>query len=180
MRRFALLSLVIPFVGGCVFEPASPPDVAAARGFDRFPLYWLGEEFEGVPLVHVEARPESEIVTFVYGDCDPPGHDEGGCSPPLQIQIMALCPHLEIVRVPASANEPTIRGAPVGRADGAPVLLTKEVQIRAYRGQGVGAGIARRALAALRSVNDVAPVVDEDDPVPACAPGRPLGGACLC
>jgi len=179
MRRFALLFLVIPFVAGCVFEPASPPDVAAARGFDRFPLYWLGVEFEGLPLVHVEARPESEIVTFVYGTCDPPSHDEGGCSPPLQIQIMALCPHLEIVRMPASGKEMTIRGAPVGRADGAPVLLTSAAQVRAYWGEGTDAGVARRALAALRSVNDVAPVVDEDDPFPP-APPAVLSGERAC
>ena len=167
MKRLALLALATPLLAGCL-HPAPPPDVPAARGFDRFPLYWLGEEFEGHPLVHVDARRESSIVTFVYGDCDPP--PEGGCSPPLQLQITALCPHLEIVRLPEAGRRQTIRGAPVGRADGAPVLLTRDVQIRAYWGEGVDAGIARRALAALRSVNDVAPDVDEGDPFPPAPP----------
>lgn len=176
MKALALVALAAPFVAGC-FHPAPPPDVGAARAYDRFPLYWVGEEFEGLPLVHVDARPESDIVAFVYGDCDPP--PEGGCSPPLQIQIMALCPHLEIVRLPESGNGRAIRGAPVGRADGAPVLLTSAVQIRAYWGEGADAGIARRALAALRSVNDVAPVVDGDDPFEP-APSAVLTGERSC
>ena len=119
MRALALVALASPFVAEC-FHPAPPPDVGAARAYDRFPLYWVGEEFEGLPLVHVDARPESDIVAFVYGDCDPP--PEGGCSPPLQIQIMALCPHLEIVRLPESGNGRAIRRSrgPGGRWAGPP------------------------------------------------------------
>lgn len=116
----------------------------------------------------MDARPESDIVAFVYGDCDPLA--EGGCSPPLQIQIMALCPHLEIVTLPPAGTRQTIRGAPVGRADGAPVLLTSAVQIRAYWGEGADAVLARRALAALQSVNDVAPVIAEGEPFPPAPP----------
>lgn len=176
MSRLALVLLVVPVLTGCL-HPAAPPDIGAAREFDRYPLYWAGEEFEGVPLVHVDARPDSDIVTFVYGDCDPP--PEGGCSPPLQIQIMALCPHLEIVTLPQAGTRQTIRGAPVGRADGAPVLLTRDVQVRAYWGEGADAGMARRALAALRSVNDVAPVVDDGEPFPP-APAAVLAGERPC
>ena len=46
MRALAFVALAAPFVAGC-FHPAPPPDVGAARAYDRFPLYWVGEEFEG-------------------------------------------------------------------------------------------------------------------------------------
>jgi hypothetical protein len=46
------------------------------------PLYWLGEEFDGLPLVHASER------GFIYGDCDP-GPDSG-CAPPLQLQYWPL------------------------------------------------------------------------------------------
>lgn len=161
MRALAPVALAAPFVAGC-FHPAPPPDVAAgARVRPVFAL--LARRGVRGPAARPRRRAaESDIVTFVYGDCDPPL--EGGCSPPLQIQIMALCPHLAVVELPAPGNMRTIRGAPVGRADGAPVLLTSAVQIRAYHGEGGDPALARRALAALRSVNDVALVVDGDDP----------------
>ena len=40
MRALALVALAAPFVAGCS-HPAPPPDVGAARAYDRFPLYWV-------------------------------------------------------------------------------------------------------------------------------------------
>lgn len=164
-------------LGGCVM-PASESEVEAARQFDEYPLYWVGEEFEGLPLVHVDTRPESAFATFIYGDCEPRGWD-GGCPPPLQLQISPLCSHLEVVRLAPPARRRMIRGAPAGVGDHAPVLLTEAVQVKAYAGAGVDAGIAERALAALRSVNTVAPVVAEGDPI-SPAPAAILEGERPC
>ena len=73
----------------------------------------------------------------------------------------------------------TIRGAPVGRIDSAPVLLTEAVQVKVYAGEGAEPGIEWRALEALRSVNDVEPVVGVEDAIPA-APEAVLEGRHAC
>jgi hypothetical protein len=64
-----------------------------------------------------------------------------------------------------------VRGAPVGTQDGAPVLLTRKTQIKVYRGEGSTAGMALRALEALRSLNTVPPVISATDPIPPPRPG---------
>jgi hypothetical protein len=46
------------------------------------PLYWLGEEFDGLPLTYTDER------LFVYGDCEP--ESDTGCAPPLQLQHWPL------------------------------------------------------------------------------------------
>ena len=53
-----------------------------ALAFDR---WWLGEEFEGLPLTH------DERGLVVYGDCEPPPEPEGSCTPPLQVQNSTTC-----------------------------------------------------------------------------------------
>jgi len=46
------------------------------------PLYWLGEEFDGLPLTHADER------LIVYGTCEP--ESDTGCAPPLQLQHWPL------------------------------------------------------------------------------------------
>jgi hypothetical protein len=174
VRRTALTALVaasvLALASGCSLR--DPPDVESAATFQRFPVYWLGGEFEGRELTRVEAEDWSVGVLLVYGDCTPSGGLEPSCSPPLQIQIFPLCYHLEAVAYPKDATSRlTIRGAPVGRQDGAPVLLTRRTQVKVYRGEGTDSGIARRALAALRSLNSVAPVIGDSGPIPPPPPG---------
>jgi hypothetical protein len=49
--------------------------------------FWLGHSFAGHKLV---AHTESDV--FVYGNCHiPENQDEGGCSPPLQLQDRTTC-----------------------------------------------------------------------------------------
>jgi hypothetical protein len=169
MLRGAGLALVAFALAGCVAEPAPPPDLEAGRGFDRHALYWLGPEFEGLPLTYLEL--DSEIPSVVYGDCDASEHP---CTLPLDIQITPLCRHLEVVSV--TAEPQLVRGAPLGRSDGAPVLLTRTVQIKVY---AYDEALALRALQALRSLNDVEPVVPASEPFPPPAAGV-LGGSRRC
>lgn len=169
LPRFVVLATCVAGVGivlaGCV-PPGSRPVVSeeeldAARAFDRHALYWVGREFEGMPLTYVASY--GGISNFIYGDCDA---SMNACSPPLNIQVTRLCRGLEIV---SFADAPmVIRGAPVGRMDGAPVLLTETVQIKVYADNEA---MALRALEALYSVNDVPPVVSADEPFPPPAPG---------
>jgi hypothetical protein len=137
-------------------------DLAKARAFDRHPLYWLGERFEEWDLAYVSVG-EGEFSTFVYGHCDA---SDGGCAPPLQLQIQPLCAHLDVVANTPIWRTRRVRGAPVGTIDSAPVLFTDRVQVKVYRGQGSDPGIEMRALGALRSLNDVEPVLAAGDPIP--------------
>ena len=147
-------------------------DVDSAAKFHGFPLYWLGDAFEGLEVTEIidtEATPNR--VSIIYGSCEPSGTFEPTCALPLQVQIVPLCFHLDAVAVPAKERRSMIRGAPVGSQDGAPVLLTQRTQIKVYRGEGTDPGMSRRALKALRSLNTVSPVISASDPIPPPAPG---------
>lgn len=111
------------------------PDVEAARTFDGYPLYWVGERFEHLDLEHVAVNPDG-FSSFIYGTCEIEGwFADGGCPPPLAIQIQPLCAHLDVVAGNRVWRRREIRGAPVGTIDGAPVLFTNRVQVKVYRGQ---------------------------------------------
>ena len=56
-----------------------------ARQFDKFSLFWLGEEFEGLPLRRIGYASGEKLFSFTYGSCNPRG--EGGCAPPLSLTI---------------------------------------------------------------------------------------------
>jgi hypothetical protein len=151
-------------LAGCSFD--NEPDLTSARKFERFPVYWLGDEFEGRELTMVQAEGWSVAVVLIYGECTPDGALEPSCTPPIQIQIFPLCYHLDAVALPPKTRRVTIRGAPVGTQDGAPALLTRKTQIKIYRGEGTDPGIGLRVLRALRSLNSVSPVTTPRGPIP--------------
>jgi hypothetical protein len=154
-----LLGALVASCGG------SNADLEAAREFDDYPLLWAGEEFEGLPVTHVELGPGG--ATFIYGDCEPKGDDEPSCTTPLQLQVFPLCANLAAVARAPIWKRRSIRGAPVGTIDSAPVLFSRRVQVKAYRGEGSDPGLAWRALVALRSANQIPPIVDSTGPIPA-------------
>jgi hypothetical protein len=60
--------------------------VVAAAAVASAP-FWLGPSFAGHPLVS-----QTDGGVLVYGNCKiPEGQDEGGCSPPLQLQDRTTC-----------------------------------------------------------------------------------------
>jgi hypothetical protein len=149
------------------------PEVAAARAFRGFPLYWVGESFERFDLRYVDVPGRYGFASLVYGECeaeDPDGFlgpEGGSCTPPLQIQIAPLCFHLDVVARAQTWRRRSVRGAPVGsNPDGAPILFTRGAQIKVYRGQGSTKGLAFRALRAIRSLNSIPPVIGPADPIP--------------
>jgi hypothetical protein len=98
------------------------------RKFKEFPVYWLGESFQGLPLVAVQrmdypGRWPGEIynapwheVSFIYGDCTiAPG--EESCPAPLSIGTRPYCDvPPEVVADWAKTWPPeVIRGAMVQR-----------------------------------------------------------------
>ncbi len=75
--------------------------LADAQAFDAYRLYYSGSEVAGLPLEAVtqgratnrHARQQGGRAiywTFIYGDCTPPP-TEGGCAPPLEVQIWSAC-----------------------------------------------------------------------------------------
>lgn len=77
------------------------------------PLYFLGEEFEGLPLTAIVGK---RAPTFIYGSCEIPPGTEGGCAPPIQVQHWSLsernpgryapmlgCQRYEVRGVPAAS-----------------------------------------------------------------------------
>jgi hypothetical protein len=143
-----------------VTVPTGPPDIRAAREFTRYPLYWVGERFEGWDLTSVSV--DRSAVTFIYGNCVLELPADGGCSPTLQIQIWPRCVTLE-----DAESGLDVRGAPLNYSyGGEPILYTDRVEIRVFTGHGATWGMKMRALRALRSANDVPPVVDADDRLP--------------
>ena len=169
--KAALVAAGALALGGCAGGDGPDLDLDAARTFDRHPLYWLGERFEEWELEHIQLGGDT-FVTLIYGRCEiddpdgPFGRREGRarrrCSS--RSSRSALISTLSRVRPSGASRQ--VRGAPVGTTDGAPVLFTNRVQVKVYRGEGPDAGAALRALQVLRSVNDIDPVLSEDDPIP--------------
>jgi hypothetical protein len=149
------------------------------RSFSGFPLYWLGTRFERWELSRIlgPSRPDGTI-SFIYGTCTPTDGDEPSCSPPIDVQVMPLCRHLESVAADPVWRRRRIRGAPVGTIDNAPVLFASAVQIKVYVA-GREPNLALRALDALRSANEADPVIDASEPIPA-APVAVLAGRHRC
>ena len=142
-------------------------DIEAAKKFDRFPLYWVGERFEQWHLNAIEGLDyPSQIISFIYGDCVPHDGDQPSCTPPFQIQVSPLCAHLrKVARAPIWRRR-RIRSAPVGTIDSAPVLFTRRAQVKVYRGEGSYPGLTIKVLGALRSINRVPPVIGPTGRIP--------------
>jgi hypothetical protein len=168
----ALAALALVAVGGCAHE--SKPDIEAAKAFKRFPLYWLGERFEGWKLSAIVGLDyDAPYITFVYGTCTPGGGDEPSCTPPLEVQVFPFCGDPTSAGIARGRTVRLIRGAPVERnPDGAPILLSRRAEIKVYVGEGADDRAAIRALRALRSANRVPPIITAKErippPTPAC------------
>ncbi len=82
----------------------------AAR-FEDYPLYWLGESFEGHDIEFVVGLAgESSGVGLTYGTCDISGF-ESSCASPIQLQISPLCSNLISVTRSQVWRTRKIRGA---------------------------------------------------------------------
>jgi hypothetical protein len=116
--------------------------VEDAKQFKEFPLYWLGESYEGMPLTKIiryryDPEPpipptEAEnIVLFIYGSCTP--GPESGCAPPLSIRVEPYCMKPPERFAPAVRGEPLeVRGAPAEQISGDLRIWTGEVSIKIF------------------------------------------------
>jgi hypothetical protein len=153
---------------GCGRGTGQNADIARAEHFASFPLYWVGPRFEQWNLTTIQGlKGPREFVSLIYGTCTPRGGEQPSCTPPFEIQIFPLCWHLDVVASAPLWKRRRVRGAPLGRnPDGAPVLFTRRIQVKVYRGEGSDAGLPLRVLRALRSINHVPPVINPEDTIP--------------
>lgn len=142
-----LAAITVAGCGGDRTTPvASRPDARAAQRAVAYPLYWAGERVAGQPLAAILRTPG--LVTFVYGSCRPQQVGEGGCAPPLEIQVASICDRNALLLDLRPSAVTTARGVPVMSYDGRVELTTGPSQV-------VLAGrpdLTRRALAALQPV----------------------------
>jgi hypothetical protein len=89
MRVVAALAFVgsaVVLAFGWLGGPRGNFSLEQARAFDEFPLYYAGDEVDGLPLTAVLRRDDvADYVSFVYGDCTP--SSDGGCAPPAEVQV---------------------------------------------------------------------------------------------
>ncbi len=86
---------------GCFLDYEPPPKPASnwtvedARGFNEFPLYWLGESYEGLPLASMRLSTDDAGVrhaTFFYGEASlAGGAPSQSWLPPLEVDIQPYC-----------------------------------------------------------------------------------------
>src|SRR2546425_5975873 len=74
--------------------------VDQAKQFCKFQLYWLGEEYEGLPLTKIERHISTvptrvpsyeaeDILLFVYGSCQ--AKPDSGCPEPVSVRVEPYC-----------------------------------------------------------------------------------------
>ncbi len=107
VRHFAsvgtvgLVGLLAMTSAGCFESPEPPPKpvsnwtVEGARGFNEFPLYWLGESYQGLTLTSIRLSTDGDGVRhaeFNYGE---PNLADGSPSQswisPLAVDIQPYC-----------------------------------------------------------------------------------------
>ncbi|KKL80271.1 hypothetical protein LCGC14_2006420 [marine sediment metagenome] len=154
--------------------------LADAQDFDGFPLFWVGEEYAGLPLTAIirsdyvsYERPGIQVredsVTFLYGSCVIEG-GEGGCAAPFQVAVASTCqspPGLAAAMV--RSGEPfQLRGALAQEyTDGHIELSTQDVSVTVF---GPDPESMRALAGALRPLNPLARLGPGD----ALQPPQPL------
>lgn len=160
--RFALI-LVVVFSGGFITvevlipllddageaQPASAGQIGwtldDARSFKGFPLYYLGDNYAGLPLTEIiryryEPEPpippwEAEnIVLFIYGSCTPSGEGRPSCVAPLSLRVEPYCmAPPELFSASARSGEPfDVRDALAEQVAGHLHVWSGEVGITIY------------------------------------------------
>jgi hypothetical protein len=181
--RWFVSVVVVSALSGCGDSQGSrergSPAPETVRNYSRSPLYWAGPHFERWALSSVSgpSRPD-HMFSFIYGTCTPTDGDEPSCLPPIDLQVSAPCWNLDLVARDRIWRKRRVRGAPVGQADNAPLLFSKEAQVKVYTATN-DSHLGLRVLGALRSANDVQPILDPDEPIPAL-PDAVLAGTAKC
>jgi hypothetical protein len=121
--RIAFVSTLV-LVAGCdvgadhegnLVSPIGNSSLAAARAFERFPLYFAGAETQGLPLEAVQrtdrtSPARSTEFAFLYGSCRAAG--DRGCGLPLTILLWPACYRYEQRYSIPAREQISVRGVP--------------------------------------------------------------------
>ena len=133
-----------------------------AKRFTEFDLYWLGDEFAGLPLTRIvryvyEPPPDvpavtaENVVLFIYGTCTPDPAADFGCPIPLSVRNEPYCmrPPSLLAEQATTGGQGDIRGAEARQLTSGDILLwTGDVRVSL-----LGEGLAASAGDALQAVN---------------------------
>ncbi|MGH2634161.1 MAG: hypothetical protein ACRDG3_12185 [Tepidiformaceae bacterium] len=126
-------------------ETGDAPDAGvgtALQLFGRFPVLWLGDMFDNLPLIRGQI---TGTVTLVYGDCVLPSGTAvpataasgtaAGCTPPIQIDVTQPPGASPAQAVAAANGQPvsTVRGV---QAVGNALIFTSGLTIEITLGDG--------------------------------------------
>lgn len=135
-----------------------------AREFEEFSLYWLGENYDGLPLTAIVGA--EDRVAFIYGTCTP--SSDGGCAPPVQIVLQPYC-----MRPPERLSERVKSGPPV-TIRGVSAQPLDMYQIRVWIGDVTMDLFAEQPLEAAEHLRGV----ELGGPLPGEALPQPDGSSC--
>jgi hypothetical protein len=125
----------------------------------NFGLYALGARFEDLDLEAViRTCNRTNSVSYVYGECTPPG-GEGGCAPPVEIQVWPACERYP-GRHGSRGRFGTRRGVPALETDAGVELYSGDSSIIVF---GDDPDRVDRAVAALQPVQ-LGKALDETPP----------------
>jgi hypothetical protein len=90
-------------IGGCATSappPITTAQLAFARSFDLYTVYWAGKRLDGIPLTQSDGIGSYDAhygVTLSYGNCEHKGVLAlGGCTLPLRITTVLYVPHSNV------------------------------------------------------------------------------------
>ncbi len=137
---------------------------ALIERFDAYPIVYLGDEYDGLPLRTCHRRqtpgtaygiPPTDRVTFIYGFCELTGA-EPSCAPPLQIHVLPACSPLP-GEMPKLSTTRGVEALALGRASVFAAAPQFHVKISAAQGDAAkNRETALRAFDALRGANELA------------------------
>src|SRR5690242_238035 len=153
--------------------------LGAARSFREYRLYWLGRGYGGLALTGVTTtrvdvpnaahsrilRTHSHVVDFAYGECAAGSGEEGGCSPPLDIQNWPACGRNAALFGMSLPLRVHIRGVPAHHFGDRIEIWTGTTDIVIFGKH------ATQVAGELRSANHLGPDTGPGDPLPPPAPG---------
>jgi len=130
--------------------PISASDLASARAFNRFTVYWAGHSVDGVALTAADNLYNFNAnagFAMYYGDCESRGPlRDGGCTLPLKITTVIYTPHSNASFGPQ--HNVQLRGVPAviyGGGDDIEIYTDRQAI-------DIAADSPRRALAAVKAL----------------------------
>jgi hypothetical protein len=130
ISKIAVALAAIALLGGCATHPAPPisaKQLAYARAFKRYTVYWAGKSMDGVPLTEADGAGDYNPIigiTMYYGNCERGGALLiGGCTLPLKITTVRYVPHSNVSLGPLRSVR--LRGVPA-------VIFDKGLEIELY------------------------------------------------